>query len=250
MKKLFYVGTMLLAFTACSNDDLFGDSSLDDGKSDAVLNFTTGDQSRILSPMITSNARMLTRAAADPAAPTIPDGAIEFDKELLDNSNDGVALSKGNTYKITKTYTGSVSTTDTNGTASDVINIYVAADAEFTTWWDDWRAMNANIYVLPGATLKWDQSGNDQMVKIPQGVRIQVWGDFITPDKMGLRLYEKDAALYVYNTAAESEFPISYGRQAGETSLAPFVFLSTSGAFSSPRSTATMQEASIITSMH
>ena len=152
LNKWLYVGALLLGLTACSSDDFVGGDTPNPG--DATLTFSSGNQARILTPNQALGARMQTRAAADPAAPQIPADAIEFDKEALNNWNDGVLLSKGKNYKITKSYNGSVSTNDMNGNG-EVINIYVAADATFTTWWDDWRAINANIYVLPGATLKW-----------------------------------------------------------------------------------------------
>lgn len=202
VNKLFLFGALLFGLTACSSDDTVSDSI---PESKAELTFLSGDQSRILSPRQSAGSRAAA-AVVDPEAPAIPAGAIEFDKEALNNWNDGVLLAKGSTYMITKPYTGSVSTNDMNGSEGEAINIYVAADAEFTTWWDDWRAMKANIYVLPGATLKWDQAGNDYMAKLPDGVKVYVWGDLTTPDNMGLRLYQGGAELYVYNTNGDNEF--------------------------------------------
>ena len=60
--------------------------------------------------------------------------------------------------------------------------------------------------MLPGAILKWDQAGNDYMAKLPDGVKMYVWGDLTTPDNLGLRLYQGGAELYVYNTNGDNEF--------------------------------------------
>ena len=207
MNKWLYVGALLFGLTACSSDDLVGGDTPNTG--DLTMTFTSGNQARILTPNQALGARMQTRAAADPAAPSIPGAAIEFDKEALNNWNDGVLLSKGNSYKITKTYNGSVSTNDMNGNG-EVINIYVAADATFTTWWDDWRAINANIYVLPGATLTWCQTGWDNLAKIPEGVKMYVWGNLKTPDNIGLRLYDGSngaGELYIFNS--DSPFTVN-----------------------------------------
>ena len=199
MNKYFFVGALLFGLTACSSDDLVGGNDTPN-TGDATLTFISGNQARIVTPNQIQSARaMQTRAASDPAAPTIPADALEFDKESMNNWNDGVLLSKGKNYKITKAYKGSISANDWNST--EEINIYVAADADFTTWWSDYQGLNANIYVLPGGKLTWEQAGWDQMVKIPGGTKVFVWGEFTMPDNMGLRLIDGNnngGELYVY----------------------------------------------------
>lgn len=198
MKKFFYLAVTLFALTACTSDSDVIESGID--KVDLSMTFSAGNQSRIVTPKTVASASKATRAATDPAAPSIPTNAIEFDKEALNNWTNGVQLSKGNTYKVTKAYEGSISCNAWEGTGE--VNIYVAADADFTTWWGDWDGIDANIYVLPGATLTWYQAGWDQMTKIPGGTKIYVWGNLTTPDGYGLRLIDgsnNGGELYVYN---------------------------------------------------
>jgi len=192
IRFFFFIIIAFPIFTACtSEDDFLNEDVLDQELS---MSFSAGKQVRVLTPNVESVAVKQTRAAVtDPAAPVIPADAVEFDKEKLTNWNDGVSLSEGNNYKVTKPYCGKISANSNGGNGN--INIYVSADAEFTAWWG---SAKANIYILPGATLTWNCTGWGNMQVVPTGVNIYVWGNLTTPANKGLTL-EGTSTLYVYD---------------------------------------------------
>lgn len=142
------------------------------------------------------------RSATEVPAPSIPAEAKNL-AEQPTNWNNGVTLSLGNTYYIGADWTGTISQ-DNNGSGAIDIYIDTNVNADFTGFWCN-DGTPVNIYILPGASLKYGEVGYDNMAKIKKGTSIYCWGNITTPDDKGLRLYEA-GKLHIYGSNEEPFF--------------------------------------------
>lgn len=192
MKKfLLYAGLIAastIAFVSCSDDS--------DEESKKVQ-YTSPSSVKIINDPALLNERIIvntsevatakTRSASEAPVPGIPDDALALPDQPT-NWNNGVTLTLGKSYYIKSDWTGTISQ-DWNGTGS--IDIYIDSNvkAEFTGFWCNDNTP-VNIYIFPGAVLKYCEIGWDNMAKIKNATNVYCWGNITTPENKGFRLYE------------------------------------------------------------
>lgn len=139
-----------------------------------------------------------SRSVKETPAPSIPAGALKLADQPT-NWNNGVTLTRGQSYYIDEDWEGTISQSWDSSEGS--IDIYMSANAKFVgAWWNDDTPVN--IYILPGAVMTYCEAGWDDKVKIKKATNVYCWGNIDTPEKMGIRLYDA-GKLYIYGTEGE-----------------------------------------------
>ena len=139
-----------------------------------------------------------SRSVKETPAPSIPAGALKLADQPT-NWNNGVTLTRGQSYYIDEDWEGTISQSWDSSEGS--IDIYMSANAKFVgAWWNDDTPVN--IYILSGAVMTYCEAGWDDKVKIKKATNVYCWGNIDTPEKMGIRLYDA-GKLYIYGTEGE-----------------------------------------------
>ena len=199
-KNLFLVSMLTVAMIMLSSCDTNHVNDNLSSKGDVTI---INDPSQLASRLVFGGSHLKKvqrqqRVVEQVAEPTIPSDALPL-KDQPTNWNNGVTLTRGKAYYIDAAWKGTISQDWSSSTGS--IDIYLAADAEFTgAWWNDDTPVN--IYILSGAVLTYCEAGWDDKVKIKKATNVYCWGNITTPDNMGLRLYDA-GKLYIYGTEGE-----------------------------------------------
>ena len=194
-KNLFLVSMLTVALVVMSSCD---PNPVDDNLTKGEVTIIN-DPSQLASRLIFGGNRpkMAPRqqTVKQVAQPSIPSDALRLADQPT-NWNNGVTLTRGKSYFIDAAWKGTISQDWSSNEGS--IDIYVAANAEFTNaWWNDDTPVN--IYILEGAVLTYCEIGWDNMAKIKKATNVYCWGNIDTPEKKGFRLYE-GGLVHIYGT--------------------------------------------------
>ena len=196
---LFALMTVVLA--SCSDDSGITQENqkLEITPPDHVKLITDKSQLASRLVLVTPEVESKTsRSVKETPAPSIPAGALKLADQPT-NWNNGVTLTRGQSYYIDEDWEGTISQSWDSSEGS--IDIYMSANAKFVgAWWNDDTPVN--IYILPGAVMTYCEAGWDDKVKIKKATNVYCWGNIDTPEKMGIRLYDA-GKLYIYGTEGE-----------------------------------------------
>lgn len=163
-----------------------------------IINDMSQLSSRLVFPTTTAEPKAIRTTLSSAAAPSIPSGALKL-AEQPTNWNNGVTLTRGNSYYIDEAWEGTISQ-DWSSTQGS-IDIYIAANAKIVgAWWNDDTPVN--IYILPNAVMTYCEAGYDNMAKIKRATNVYCWGNIDTPENLGFRLYEA-GKVHIYGTQGE-----------------------------------------------
>lgn len=154
--------------------------------------------SRLVFPATTVESKAIRTTLSSTTAPSIPNGALKLTEQPT-NWNNGVTLTRGNSYYIDQAWEGTISQ-DWSSTQGS-IDIYLGANATILgAWWNDDTPVN--IYILPNSVMTYCEVGWDNMVKIKKATNVYCWGNIDTPENLGFRLYDA-GKVHIYGTQGE-----------------------------------------------